>query len=62
MLLRRVACTSGEIEVEVSYAPRPEYGLIHPILVPVPGGLATRGGADRLLLSTAQQRTGRTQA
>ena len=53
MLLRRVACTSGEIEVEVSYAPRPEYGLIHPILVPVPGGLATRGGADRLLLSTS---------
>ena len=52
MLLRRVACTSGEIEVEVSYAPRPEYGLIHPILVPVPGGLATRGGAGRLLLST----------
>src|SRR6202035_375956 len=38
---------------EVSYAPRPEYGLIHPILVPVPGGLAARGGADRLLLSTS---------
>ena len=52
MLLRRVACTGGEIEVEVSYAPRPEYGLIYPILVPVPGGLAARGGADRLLLST----------
>ena len=52
MLLRRLACTSGEIEAEVSYAPRPEYGLIHPILVPVPGGLASRGGADRLLLST----------
>ena len=33
--------------------PQPEYGLIHPILVPVPGGLASRGGADRLLLSTA---------
>ena len=52
MLLRRLACTAGEIEVEVSYAPRPEYGLIHPILVPVPGGLAARGGANRLLLST----------
>ena len=46
-------CTGGEIEAEVSYAPRPEYGLIHPILVPVPGGLAARGGADRLLLSTS---------
>jgi GH15 family glucan-1,4-alpha-glucosidase len=53
MLLRRLACTSGEIEAEVSYAPRPEYGLIHPILIPVPGGLAARGGADRLLLSTS---------
>ena len=29
----------------------PEYGLIYPILEPVPGGLAARGGADRLLLS-----------
>ena len=52
MLLRRLTCTSGGIEVEVSYAPRPEYGLIHPILVPVAGGVTARGGADRLLLST----------
>jgi GH15 family glucan-1,4-alpha-glucosidase len=51
MLLRRVACTDGAVEIEVSYAPRPEYGLIHPILEVVPGGLAARGGADRLLLS-----------
>jgi GH15 family glucan-1,4-alpha-glucosidase len=53
MLLRRLACTSGEIEAQVIYAPRPEYGLIHPILVPVPGGLTARGGASRLLLSTS---------
>jgi GH15 family glucan-1,4-alpha-glucosidase len=52
MLLRQLTCTGGEIEAEVSYSPRPEYGLIHPILVPVPEGLAARGGADRLLLST----------
>jgi alpha,alpha-trehalase len=51
VLLRRLACTDGEMEVEVSYAPRPEYGLIHPILEAVPGGLAARGGASRLLLS-----------
>ena len=51
VLLRQLACTDGEMEVEVSYAPRPEYGLIHPILEPVPGGLAARGGAGRLLLS-----------
>jgi GH15 family glucan-1,4-alpha-glucosidase len=52
VLLRRLTCTEGQVEVEVSYAPRPEYGLIHPLLGQVPGGLAARGGADRLLLST----------
>ena len=51
VLVRRITCTQGTLEVEVSYAPRPEYGLIHPILEAVPGGLAARGGADRLLLS-----------
>jgi alpha,alpha-trehalase len=51
VLLRQLACTSGEMDVQVSYAPRPEYGLIYPILQPVPGGLAARGGASRLLLS-----------
>jgi alpha,alpha-trehalase len=53
LLLRRLVCTGGEIEAEVSYAPRPEYGLIHPMLVAVPGGLVARGGADRLLLATS---------
>jgi alpha,alpha-trehalase len=52
MLLRRLSCTGGEIEAEVSFAPRPEYGLIEPMLTPVAGGLAARGGAQRLLLST----------
>jgi GH15 family glucan-1,4-alpha-glucosidase len=52
-LLRVLACTRGEINAEVSYAPRPEYGLIHPVLVPLRGGLAARGGASRLFLSTS---------
>jgi len=52
VLLRQLVCTNGEIDAEVSYAPRPEYGLVHPLLASVPGGLAARGGADRLLLST----------
>jgi GH15 family glucan-1,4-alpha-glucosidase len=52
VLLRRLTCTHGRVEVEVEYVPRPEYGLIHPLLDMVPGGLAARGGADRLLLST----------
>jgi GH15 family glucan-1,4-alpha-glucosidase len=52
VLLRRLRCTDGEVEVQVEYAPRPEYGLVHPLIEPVEGGLAARGGADRLLLST----------
>jgi GH15 family glucan-1,4-alpha-glucosidase len=51
VLLRRLDCIAGELDVEVSYAPRPEYGLVLPILVPIPGGRAARGGADRLVLS-----------
>jgi alpha,alpha-trehalase len=52
VLLRRLRCTDGEVEVEVEYVPRPEYGLVHPLLEAIPGGLAARGGADRLVLST----------
>jgi alpha,alpha-trehalase len=51
LLVRRLACTGGELDVVISYAPRPEYGLVRPVLVPVPGGLDARGGAERLLLS-----------
>jgi GH15 family glucan-1,4-alpha-glucosidase len=51
MLLRRLVCTSGQFEAEVNYMPRPEYGLIHPSLEPIPGGIYARGGADRLLLA-----------
>jgi GH15 family glucan-1,4-alpha-glucosidase len=53
MLLRRLACTQGAVEAEVRYAPRLDYGRIEPNLVPVPGGLAARGGEHRLLLSTS---------
>ncbi len=52
VLLRSLVCTKGEIEAEISYAPRPEYGLVHPVLVPAPDGLLARGGASRLFLST----------
>jgi GH15 family glucan-1,4-alpha-glucosidase len=52
-LLRKATCTRGEVEVEVEYSPRPEYGLIYPFLTAVEGGIAARGGADVLALSTA---------
>jgi alpha,alpha-trehalase len=51
VLIRRLQCTQGTLDVDVTYAPRPEYGLIYPILEAVNGGIAARGGASRLLLS-----------
>ena len=53
MLLRRLVCTQGELEAEVSYEPRLDYGRIRPTLVPVPDGLTAHGGSHRLLLSTS---------
>jgi hypothetical protein len=50
-LLRRLTCPTGQVTVEISYAPRPEYGLIHPLLVQTGGGVVSRGGADVLALS-----------
>ena len=52
MLLRRLACTEGTVEAEVSYEPRLDYGLIRPTFVPVARGLAAHGGDHGLLLST----------
>jgi GH15 family glucan-1,4-alpha-glucosidase len=52
MLVRTLACVAGEVEIEVSYRPRPEYGLVVPALSPVEGGVVARGGAERLVLTT----------
>ncbi|MDR0357918.1 MAG: glycoside hydrolase family 15 protein [bacterium] len=51
LVLRRVECVSGTATVELEFAPRPEYGLVEPLLAPVPGGLVARGGASILTLS-----------
>jgi GH15 family glucan-1,4-alpha-glucosidase len=52
VLLRQVQCTSGSVAVRVEYAPRPEFGLVHPRLVATPGGLIAHGGAAVLMLSS----------
>jgi GH15 family glucan-1,4-alpha-glucosidase len=57
VLLRRLTCLEGTVELEVEYAPRPEYGRIHPVLVPVAGGVSARGGAEVLLLSAPLELT-----
>ena len=52
LLVRRAACTAGSVEVELDYAPRPEYGLVVPLLAEVDGGVTARGGAEWLVLTT----------
>jgi alpha,alpha-trehalase len=52
VLMRRVIGMNGEVPFELEYAPRPEYGLIVPLLEPVDGGIVARGGADLLALSS----------
>jgi GH15 family glucan-1,4-alpha-glucosidase len=54
-LVRRVTCTSGTVELDVTFAPRPEFGLIHPLTWAEDGGIRSRGGANRLVLSTPVQ-------
>jgi GH15 family glucan-1,4-alpha-glucosidase len=51
LLLRRATCTAGEVDVELEYVPRPEYGLVHPLLDAVEGGVRAIGGSDVLVLS-----------
>jgi GH15 family glucan-1,4-alpha-glucosidase len=52
LLLRTLTCTEGEVEIAVFYAPRPEYGLVVPLLSTVDGGVTARGGAEWLVLTS----------
>jgi GH15 family glucan-1,4-alpha-glucosidase len=52
LLLRVVTCTKGNVDVAMEYAPRPEYGVIHPLLEEVDGGVSAMGGADVLVMSS----------
>jgi alpha,alpha-trehalase len=51
-LLRSVIAVEGSVDMELEYAPRPEYGLVSPVLVPIDGGVTARGGADVMTLSS----------
>ncbi|MEV6619175.1 glycoside hydrolase family 15 protein [Streptomyces sp. NPDC051051] len=48
LLLRVARCTTGRVEFDMEFAPRPEYGLISPRLTRVEGGLRCHGGPDAL--------------
>ncbi len=51
-IIRVVEGRGGEVELELEFAPRPEYGLTTPMLVPHPGGLRTRGGPRAYVLAS----------
>ncbi|MEV4414493.1 glycoside hydrolase family 15 protein [Catellatospora sp. NPDC049609] len=52
LLIRSVSCRDGEVRARLSFQPRPEYGLLRPLLSAIDGGLTARGGAERLVLSS----------
>ena len=51
-LLRRVECTRGRMRLCFGFSPRPEYGLVHPLLEPCDGGVRSRGGPLAMVLSS----------
>ena len=51
-LLRSLRGIDGAVEIEMEYGPRPEYGLVHPLLVQDDDGVLGRGGAVVLRLSS----------
>jgi GH15 family glucan-1,4-alpha-glucosidase len=52
LLIRQIEGLAGQVEIEVEYVPRTEYGLIHPLLSRAEGGVAGRGGADLTMLTS----------
>ncbi len=67
LLVRRVDCLAGTTEIDLDYRPRPEYGLVAPLLAGVEDGVTARGGAEWLVLTSpialdlaAGRATGRT--
>ncbi len=55
VLLRQVRCTRGSVPLRVEYAPRPEFGLVHPRLEVSGGAILSQGGATVLVLSTEDE-------
>jgi GH15 family glucan-1,4-alpha-glucosidase len=52
LLVRRVTATAGTVDISFELVPRPEYGLVTPVTVPLDGGLRLQGGPDVMVLST----------
>jgi len=52
-LLRRAECTTGTVELEMEYAPRPDYGQVAPTLREVSGGVSGAGDSRIPLLASS---------
>ncbi|MDJ0348325.1 glycoside hydrolase family 15 protein [Cryobacterium sp. PH29-G1] len=50
-LLRGISCTSGPVTIEMVCRPRPEYGLVVPVLAEIDSGIVATGGSGRLTVS-----------
>lgn len=51
LLVRSLHCLTGEVEVGIDFAPRPEYAVVTPRLSAIAGGVIARGGADIVALT-----------
>jgi GH15 family glucan-1,4-alpha-glucosidase len=51
VLIRQVACTAGSVRVAVEFQPRPEFGLVTPVVSGCEGGVVARGGPAVLVLA-----------
>jgi GH15 family glucan-1,4-alpha-glucosidase len=52
LLIRRLEGVTGQVDLDLEYAPRTEYGLVSPLLGYVDGGVSGSGGADVTALSS----------
>ena len=52
LLLRLVEGVSGEVELELELAPRPEYGLVKPLFRQTESGGRTFGGPNQVVFSS----------
>jgi GH15 family glucan-1,4-alpha-glucosidase len=52
LLVRRVTATEGTVDVALELVPRPEYGLVTPVAVPVDAGVRLHGGPDVMMFSS----------
>jgi GH15 family glucan-1,4-alpha-glucosidase len=52
-VLRSIECVSGSVELVMELVPRPEYGLVRPLIRVFDGGAKTFGGPNRIEVSSS---------